>query len=301
MTPNNRHQIRHIAENHGVILLYHSVMPHAPKVPVRTVHNVTVQQLRQHLLDLSDFFEFVSLDEFSKARSKAGLACVTFDDGYSNVFENAMPVMQSMNCPFTVFLNPVTFGRRWNWRDKIRHLIHHQLVDEFLEYYPMAFTDGRFYRYSKHPANNSADLDRALDLFLSGSRIDLYGDYPYVSHDALVQNPLVSYGNHSLNHYVLSSLDEQQQYQEISIAHKLLSKISGLKISGCFSAPFGGSGDINSVTLDIIESAGYHSILMSRQCLQPEQSETFKVQVLERFMPRSDHLLIELASTCANM
>lgn len=289
-------QMRLIARNTGVILLYHSVMKKTPKALGKTLHNVTDQQLKKHLMDLSGYFKFVPLDEFSQADSKAGLASITFDDGYKSVLENALPVLELLDFPFTVFLNPLTFENRWNWRDKVRHLIHHDQVDDFLETCDLAFTDGRFYRFSKNPANNSADLDSAIDRFLAGQAIDIYDQYPYLSKNHLIDCPLVSYGNHSLNHYVLSSLGDQQQVQEIRVAQHNIENNRKLKLSRCFSAPFGGTRDINSTTLNIIRDLSYQSLLMSRQQLQPQQSLVNKVQILERFMPRSDNIIDEIVS-----
>ncbi len=287
-------KLQKIAADRGVILLYHSVMETAPSALGNTLHNVTVHQFKGHLRDLSNFFEFVSLDEFSNARSKAGLACITFDDGYKNVIENALPVMESLNYPCTIFLNPITFEQRWNWRDKVRYLIHYQKVDEFLKTYDMAYTQGRFYRYTKNRANDSADLDRALDNYLAQRIIDIYGEYPYLSINQLTDCPLVSYGNHTQNHYVLSSLIEPLQTLEISLGHENITNISNLSYTGCFAAPFGGVDDINSASLKIIAKMSYQSLLMSRQLLQPKKSQINKVQILERFMPRSDNIINEL-------
>lgn len=291
-----KQKMQRIARERGVILLYHSVMEQKPEALVRTLHNVTASQLTNHLTDLSDYFEFVSLSEFSAARSKAGLACVTFDDGYRNVLENALPIMESLDYPFTLFLNPVTFKHRWNWRDKVRHVIHHEQVDAFLKTYDMAFTEGRFYRYSKNPANNSAALDAALDRFLANQTIDIYGFFPYLTEAMLDNNSLVSYGNHSFNHYVLSSLSEQQQMREIRLAHQTIRNLGNLTICRCFCAPFGGPRDINPATIDIVDGLSYNSLLLSRQRLQPKQSLVEKVQILERVMPRNDDIIRELVT-----
>ena len=292
-------QVKGIARQHGLIVLYHSVAQQIPSALGNTLHNVSVDQLKRHLLELSDYFKFVSLDEFSRAGSKAGLAAITFDDGYKNVIQNAMPLLTSLNYPFTIFLNPVTFENRWNWRDKVRYLIHHRLVDEFLRHYTLTFNAGRFYRYSKNPANNSKFLDLAMSHFLTGRQIDIYENYPYLSARDLIDHPLVSYGNHSQNHYVLASLDDNQQRQEIKIASEHLGNIRRLALSECFSAPFGGSDDINSTTLKICSELQYASILMSRQQLQPAKSLIKEVQILERFMPRGENVIDELLSTCS--
>ena len=106
--------IKTIAKDNGVILLYHSIAHDNPIDLEKTLHNVSPVIFYKHIEDISDHFELVSLQEFTQAASKNGLAAITFDDGYKNVLENAVPILESFNCPTTLFLNPLTFSRRWN-------------------------------------------------------------------------------------------------------------------------------------------------------------------------------------------
>ena len=66
----------------------------------------------------------------------------------------------------------------------------------------------------------------------------------------LINNEYVSYGNHTYNHYVLSSLTEQEQYYEINHNMKLLKKLN-INLSKVFAFPFGGMNDYNKLTLNI--------------------------------------------------
>ena len=294
MSSNLTDTLKSIAAQNGIILLYHSITPSIPDELQNTLHNVHPEVLQKHLEQVSAFFQFVSLEEFASADTKKGLATITFDDGYKNVLEKALPILESFNYPLTLFLNPMTFEKRWNWRDKVRYLINYQLIDEFERDYQFNHKQKRFYRYSKHPLNNSAELDQALDKFLIDKEIDIYPEYPYLQKHELLDHPLISYGNHSFNHYVLSSLSPEQQCHEIEAAKAALNQLSKHKISSCFSAPFGGSDDINSYTCRCVRNTGYKTLLMSRQRLQPNQTKAEQPQILERFMPRSENVLTEI-------
>ncbi len=297
MSSNLKHKIKSIAAQNGIILLYHSIAETIPDGLQNTLHNVHPEVLQKHLEQVSAFFQFVSLEEFASVDEKKGLAAITFDDGYKNVLENALPILESFNCPLTFFLNPLTFKKRWNWRDKVRYLINHDLVNEFERDYQFSHKQGRFYRYSKNPVNNSAELDLALDRFLVDVEIDIYPEYPYLQNSKLPEHPLIVYGNHSLNHYVLSSLSSEQQKNEIVVAKNLLELSPKHKISSSFSAPFGGDNDINNETISILNSLGYKDLLMSRQQLQPAFAQSINIQILERFMPRSDDIIGEIVVT----
>ena len=288
--------IKAISQDNGIILLYHSIAEAIPQALQGTLHNITPSIFKSHLQQLSPWFDFVSLEQFAQADEKRGLAAITFDDGYISVFDNALPILDSFNYPFTFFLNSVTFEKRLNWRDKVRYLIHHDLVDDFEQNYEFEVKEGRFYRYSKNPVNNSAELDIALDLFLDDHVVDIYNEYPYLTEqDLIADHDLISYGNHSHNHYVLSSLSDYQQRDEILATQIALNSHQNIELNKSFSAPFGGGNDVNAITRQILYDLHYRDLLMSRQRFQPNKTEHRKIQILERFMPRSDDIIAELA------
>ena len=95
---------------------------------------------------------------------------------------------------------------------------------------------------------------------------------------------LISYGNHSKNHYVMSSLSEDEQYEEIISFDKYYHK-KNFKRSNVFSLPFGGDKDLNSSTVNILLDEGYDAIFMSREdCV--ENNLYKNLQILDRVMPQ---------------
>lgn len=286
---------QNLAKNYGIVLLYHSIDTECPGNPIESIHNIIPQGLSQHIQDLIPYFSFVSLEEFSSASDKTGLATITFDDGYKNILENALPILEKYHVPGALFLNGMTFKEQYNWRDKVRHIMRYQQEQAFLKNSKLKFQNGRFYRFSKSPKNNSLMVDKELDRHLNGHTPDVYTDYPYLNLDDLIlDHPLLSYGNHTYNHYVLSSLSNTEQRHEILKGQRALQPLTDQKVSRCFSAPFGGDSDINQETLEVCNEAGYHSILMSRQQLQPPFSKTNKLQIIERFMPKTENIFEEL-------
>ena len=124
-----------------------------------------------------------------------------------------------------------------------------------------------------------------------GRRIDVK-NYCINSEDQLIKHTLVSYGNHSHNHYVLSSLSYKEQYNEISKAKMILDKIDVNK-SNLFSLPFGGSDDYNEDTVDIVNKLGYSGMLMSRNRVN-YYTNSEDIALLERFMPFEKNLNLSL-------
>ncbi len=94
------------AESHGVILLYHHV---ATDTPPST--SISPDDFRAHLDYLRDNnFNVLPLDEMIEGL-KNGVALpdkavvISFDDGYSSIYDTAFPMLQEYGFPFTLFLS----------------------------------------------------------------------------------------------------------------------------------------------------------------------------------------------------
>ncbi len=115
------YQVLHALSTGGsgvrVILLYHSVGGHDPR-------SIPVPVFDRQIQVLADRFRIVTLRDLcaaiAAAPPEAGLACVTFDDGYRDTYEHALPVLARRGIPATVFVAtgflggtfPTRFGKR---------------------------------------------------------------------------------------------------------------------------------------------------------------------------------------------
>jgi glycosyltransferase involved in cell wall biosynthesis/peptidoglycan/xylan/chitin deacetylase (PgdA/CDA1 family) len=97
------------ADNHFGILTYHRVAEKVPGLPAPT-WNHTPDQIRRQLAGLlARGFKPWSLAAVLKARRDAialppRVFCVTFDDGYENNYLHALPILESLGVPATIFL-----------------------------------------------------------------------------------------------------------------------------------------------------------------------------------------------------
>jgi peptidoglycan/xylan/chitin deacetylase (PgdA/CDA1 family) len=114
-----------------VVLMYHRVLP--ADSPARTTEQpgmyVSPDTLDLHLSELKRYFELVHLDEWLR-RAKGGsplprLACaVTFDDGWRDNYEFALPVLVKHGAPATVFLVSNYIGTTYRfWPNRLIDLI----------------------------------------------------------------------------------------------------------------------------------------------------------------------------------
>ena len=94
------------AAEHGVILQYHHV---ALDTPPST--SIAPAEFRAHMEYLRDNdYTVIPLDEMiERLRNQEDIAekavAITFDDGYLSIFEEAFPLLQGFDYPFTVFIS----------------------------------------------------------------------------------------------------------------------------------------------------------------------------------------------------
>ena len=288
-----------IAQRFGVCLLYHATFETVPAEISPRLDNVAPAVLHEHLAALRREFTFVAVDELAQASHRAGLAAVTFDDGYRSVVEQALPVLADLQIPATIYINSRTFDGKPGWRDKVRYLIENDFVEAFEnEMHGIQNpNDKSFYRYSKDFCNDSRCVEAEIDRFLDRHGIESGAyHYQFDAADWIVEHPLLSYGNHSHSHYVLASLTPEQQYDEIDRPRRWLTEHGVGSISELFSVPFGDVDDFNETTVRIVTELGYRGMLLSRARLQPDALEFMGLPVLERIMPRDGPIADKLAS-----
>jgi len=274
------------------IILYHSTFSEIPKEIKDGLHNIHPEVLFKQITWYKNNFDIVKVDELFNSSDIKGKMSITFDDGYQSVADEAIPILKELKVPCTIFFNGCSMENSIFWRDKIRFIINQNLIEDFLKYFNnerkiSSLTRHNFYKQTKSPMINSKFIDSLCDKFLKDKHRKLkLTNYCFSSQNQLIDDSLVSYGNHSYNHYVLSSLSIAEQEIEISKNHKILEACSNK--SKIFSIPFGGPKDFNLKTIEIIKKYGYEGVLFSQDKINflPNKKNVYG---LERFMaPNSD-------------
>ena len=112
------------------ILAYHMVNPRF----VWGITRVTPGQFRAQIRDaLNRGFTFYTLSDYCDLEPEPEKAlALTFDDGFENVFDFALPVCRQYGVAATIFCMPLYIGQfnswdvNWGWQ-RFRHLDWHQL------------------------------------------------------------------------------------------------------------------------------------------------------------------------------
>ena len=266
------------------ILLYHSTFSRIPSDLKESLHNVTPDAMYEQIKWIKRYFDVVDVDDlFGENDDITGKVAITFDDAYQSVFAEAIPVIESLSVPCTIYVNGISLSGKPFWRDLIRFLINNKMIDDFLQFHSEFcsknnITATNFYRATKKPSVNSMVMSDMVDDYLDSNEITLDDlSYCVTDKNKIVKNPLVSYGNHTYSHYVLSSLNQDQQEAEIKKNDDLLSQCD-VKLSKVFSVPFGGDKDFNATTIELLAKHNYKGFLYSRNILNIKgTNENYKV------------------------
>ena len=286
----------------NIVLIYHSSFSDKNILRDSYIHNVTPENIIKHIEILSKFYDLVKLDDLFSADSKIeGKMAITFDDGYSNLFQDILPSLIEKKIHSTIFIIGNTLNGKVLWREKIAYLLRNpKIFNEFNKFYSkhvsVKWDFETFYRKSKLFEFNSKELDSYLDQFLN-----LHGFYIKTNlisnKNNLINNEYVSYGNHTYNHYVLSSLTEEEQYYEINHNIKLLKKLN-INLSKVFAFPFGGMNDYNKLTLNILDDLNIDKVLLSNNIINfPGVTNINNIKYLDRLAPSNNkyHLIYRVS------
>jgi peptidoglycan/xylan/chitin deacetylase (PgdA/CDA1 family) len=294
--------LRAIAARCAPILTYHACFDQPP-AEIPDFDNIIPESLYEQISHLKKAIRLVPIDELACCKSFKGLGAVTFDDGYKSVIKNALPVFQALDVPFTVFVNTFAFRERRFWRHKVMYLINSGLGRECEEFFR---SDRRvpgksFYAALKDPQNNSKEVEEEIDCFLEykGLRPDI--PQYFLSAEDFVAHPLIWYGNHTHNHYVLASLSPGEQRHEIETTRDLLAGIPGIQLSGCVALPFGQADQSNSDTLVAVRESGYRILALNRGGVNVSPNPAQQgVVMLERFSVTASPITWNILRECAN-
>lgn len=215
------------------ILLYHRI---AVSTDDPLMLCVSPSGFEKHLQFLTKKYNVISLSELSRRTTSGSLegneAAVTFDDGYQDNLNNALPLLEKYNVPATIFISTKSFGGKASFEG----------VAEFNEH------------------------DNVL--FLSEDEIKV-----------LSNNPLIEIGAHTVTHPRLSSLNLNDQKQEIIESKMVLEKITGKEIT-MFAYPFGGAYDFNSTSEQVVKDVGFEFAYTSTGFLTRNTKKHFRISRL---------------------
>jgi len=111
----------------GLILCYHNVVQSEDEKTGHLGLPLPRARFERQMRWIAEHYDVISLSEFADRLTGGGClrttAAITFDDGYSGVFENAVPILRRLGLPATVFVVPgaVDQTKGFWWDERASH------------------------------------------------------------------------------------------------------------------------------------------------------------------------------------
>ena len=217
----------------GGIVAYHDVTP----TPFLPGMHVTVRTFEAQLEFLAGRYNIVPLDEFVRrrrgGRSLRGCVAITFDDAYRGAREWALPLLERMAIPATIFVATDYSARpRRFWWDRLEWLTLTAVPEHVRAGLTRSVTGAE--RADSHQALTALLRRSAGRLAPEAERAlqhaeETGGQVPErpLSETELIElarSDLIDFGSHTVSHPALPYLPETEQEWEIRTSHSWLSE-----------------------------------------------------------------------------
>jgi peptidoglycan/xylan/chitin deacetylase (PgdA/CDA1 family) len=267
----------------GHILMLHRVTPDLPKrVPGQSHLEITPQRLEEIIRFFqARKYDFLALDDLPErlgGQNAQKFVIFTFDDGYADNLAHALPVFQRFSIPFTIYVT-VSFPRReavlwWYLLDDL--ILGNSALSFELPDGPLTLACGA----TDEKVHASRTL-RALLKFCPPEQYPLlleaiFGKYgldmraktaelalSWEQIRQLSREPLVTIGSHSLRHFPLKILSEQEARHEISESKRLLEEQIGRSVLH-FAYPYGEHREAGPREFELVRQSGFRTAVTTR-------------------------------------
>jgi peptidoglycan/xylan/chitin deacetylase (PgdA/CDA1 family) len=270
--------IERLARRPGLLVLtYHRIVDRSASPYYEAVASATPEGLRAELEALAATHRLITIGELAGLadggfRLDRPTALVTFDDGYRDNYEVALPILKSLGIPATFFL-PSGFLQepRLPWWDHIAYVVAKaevpvlrlgwpepleidrsrttgpeaiaRLVRTYLDHHVV--DDSRFRDGLEEAAGVAVDEDRlGPELFMSWD----------MARSMAASG--MSIGSHSVTHRELARLPEAEQRFELSESKRRLEGELGVEVDA-LAYPYGWPGSHDGTTIRLAGESGY--------------------------------------------
>lgn len=276
-----------------LVLCYHRI--YEPQYDVQLL-SVMPRVFEQQMKYLKKNYNILRFEEDWTESDRDGIV-ITFDDGYLDNLTYALPILEELQMPATVFVSTGTLsGTRELWWDEL------ETVLLTAGNYPALFrlkddrydcewrTDTYEFRLNCYKA-----LHYLMKKYISPSKREIWfeqlwnwrGKIRYVDSEhatltdqncqELAKSKYITIGAHTVSHPSLANLAFEEQWTEIKDSVDYLEKLLQRKIE-MFSYPFGVDGtDFDENTITICKNAGIIKAASTNAGLWRKEAGAYKI------------------------
>lgn len=250
-----------------------------------------IKDFERLLQYIDKHYQVVTIEMLSKIDSNKPLLVLSFDDGFLDFYENALPLLKKygMLCN----LNVVTKCLDNNfqiWTQRQNNLLHEIFIRK---HKCVLDLDSKQINIDTFHSQNIIDINLELFYFLFSKDENFVDAFlndivnripfdipatPMMNWEDLknaLRNYDIELGSHSVSHITLSNIrDKEKLKEEINDSKKKIEMHTGRKVD-IFALP---NGNYNDEVIDQCKNSGYNHVLtVDEKLLAPEKSNEFKL------------------------
>lgn len=259
---------KYLSRRHPRILMYHRIGPGGASGAI------DAKRFRRQMQLIKRELNPISLNTLINAHAENNIPqnaiVVTFDDGYSDFYRYAFPILKEENIPCTLFVTTGFInGDIWLWPDRLRYCIDTSTRDAIS-------IPGQHTKYSlqdnrRQIWNDLADHCLTLSNLEKAEFIDSVEKelaveppaFPPKAYEALnwdqvreISDAGIEIGSHSVSHPVMTSLsDDALRYELVQSKAAIEERVGCTVTSFCY--PNGQPFDFDERVKSAVDSAGY--------------------------------------------
>ena len=251
------------------VLIFHRILPHKDPYQVEEIDAKWFDELVGYLKEIFAIVPLSeALDMVAEDRLISRSLSITFDDGYADNFEVALPILKRQRVCATFFISTGFSDGRIMWNDKVLQIMRTSSVD-FLKLADLGLPDCRLDDISSRyrsalkiidalKYHRPEDRDEVIDRIAAIAGV---GEYePIMMRDSQIKSLFeqgMEIGAHTVNHPILARLNEDEARSEIIESKRFLENLLGVKIR-MFAYPNGKYGsDYTDRDVRIVRNAGF--------------------------------------------
>lgn len=214
---------------------------------------IKVNDFEKQIKYLSRHYTLISLEDFidwktSKKTLPDNPLLITFDDGHSNLYHNAIPILNKYNIKGVFFVKSRSFG-----------LTEQNYCEQFLSNFN-SYKEGK----TEYNLFRSANYQEQIKMIGNLSKHTKYDSttaekYEHLTVDQCID--IINHGHtiqsHSVNHFIMSALSDLMAEIEVRESKSTLENLFHKTVT-CFAYPFGDPKyDYTSRDKDLLKKYGY--------------------------------------------
>jgi peptidoglycan/xylan/chitin deacetylase (PgdA/CDA1 family) len=262
----------------ALILMLHRVLPQPAfdQLQFQKMLAVSESGLRNLIRYMQAHFTLIQIDDYLSLnplehRSER-FACLTFDDGWQDNYWFALPIIEDCKAPVSIYLSTgfLETGKHFWWQtigDTLARAhpnpVLKSAITKILRQYHLGIdspltTDHLINQIKQLPPHERNSLIAAFELLQDEQ--SAHG-LTWQQIQQMADTGLIRFGTHTVNHVLLTQLNQQDAEYEIRQCKRDLLHKQPLHFNGVFCYP---NGDVNPTVAGQVAAAGYRAALTTQ-------------------------------------